>query len=115
MMSPGSSVIVRESHATSSAGPKIRLAVVPFWSSSPLIRVRRPSAFRSSISSSVTSAGPHGAKVSIALPLVHSGFLELQVAGADVVEGHRPGDVSQRILCADVLAVRPITRASSAS
>ncbi len=39
-MSPGSSVIVRDSHAISSAGPKMRLAVVPSWKGSPLMRVR---------------------------------------------------------------------------
>jgi hypothetical protein len=90
MMSPGSSVIVRESQATVSATPKIISAVFPSCTTSPLIRVRRPSACRSSISSIVTSAGPQGAKVSTALPEVRSGFWSCRSRALTSLNGIAP-------------------------
>ena len=69
--SPGSSVIVRLIEATSSATPNTICAVLEDWSSRPFRRSRIASACGSGISSAVTSHGPHGRNVSIALPSIH--------------------------------------------
>jgi len=98
IMSPGNRVIVRESHAMRSAAPKIRLAVVPCCSTSPLIRARSSSAPRSPISSRVTSAGPQGANVSIAFPLVHSGFWNWRSRAVTSLKGIAPARQERRVL-----------------
>lgn len=90
MMSPGSSVIVRDSQAIASATGNICSAVVPSWTTAPFRRVRTPSAWMSSISSSVTSAGPHGANVSIALPAVHCGVRNCRSRALTSLNGIAP-------------------------
>ena len=69
--SPGRSTMNWLTVRISSATPKIMLAVVPFWRSSPLTHKRSPSDWGSSTSSAVTSCGPSGLNVSHDLPLSH--------------------------------------------
>ena len=115
MMSPGTSVIVRESQATTSATPKICFAVVPSWTTLPLMRVRSPSPCRSAISSMSTSAGPQGAKVSIALPLAQSEFWSWRSRALTSLNGIAPAMQERASPSLTLRAVRPITIASSAS
>ena len=102
MMSPGSSVIVRESHATSSAGPKIRFAVVPSCSS--LAVDARAQAERAQVADLVERDERGAARRERVdrLAARPQRVLQLQVARADVVERHRAGDVRQGVRVGDV-------------
>ena len=114
-MSPTSSVIRLEMNAIVSATPKIIWLVWPSWTVTPLTRARIARSCRSPSSSSVTSAGPQGANVSIALPAIHCDVACWTSRAVTSLKAIAPATCSSASSAAMSLPRRPITTASSAS
>ena len=105
---------MRESQAIDSATPKIRFAVVP---SCTLAVDPRAQAERAEVAGLVKrhERRPAGRESVDRLATGPECVLQLQVARADVIEGHRAGEVGERIGGVYGVPRRPITTASSAS
>ncbi len=114
MISPGRSVITRETNQTRWSTSKMRSAVDPCWRTSPFTR---PVTAKAAQVQARGHAGAHRAEGVEALGPRELDVLVLQLARGDVVDAGGAEDVGGRLLPASArsVALRPMTTPSSAS